>query len=35
MMSNYVKFLKKIGDAQQLSEIDANLYEAKAYDYII
>lgn len=35
MMSHYVKFLKKIGDAQQLGEIDGNLYEEKAYDYII
>jgi len=35
MMQNYVKFLKKIGDVQQLTEIDANLYEVKTYDYII
>lgn len=34
-MNNYVKFLKKIGDAEQLKEIDANLYEVKTFDYII
>lgn len=33
--SNYVKFLQKCGESDQLEAIDRNLYEIKGLEYII
>ena len=33
--NNYIKFLQKCGESEQLEFIDRNLYETKGLDYII
>ena len=34
-MHNYIKFLKKFGEIEQLDEIDPELYKSESLNYII
>ena len=35
IMNHFVKHVKKIGDSEQLKEIDSNLFENLTVDYIV